>query len=103
MRISSKLIWPFRVVVGTVGAGIKQNFMLILNNGGQGNDEPIWEMHGHHREKDILILGTRFRNIFYSGHARALASREMSWGLLYAMPNVETVMRTYATDEEETE
>lgn len=39
--------------------------LIAVNNGGHGNDEHIWEMHGWHREKGMLKLTVRFRNIYY--------------------------------------
>jgi hypothetical protein len=100
-EVSHELIWPFRIVVGPQEKGEKPRFLLVLNHGGQGNDEIIWEMHGYHRERDILILGTRFRNIFYFGHAQALETGQMNEGLMYVMRNVEAAMQASAENRDE--
>lgn len=96
-KFSEELLWPFRIVLS-----IHQSppvFYLVLNLGGQGLDEDIWQMNGFHREKDIIRLAVIFRNIYYSGHKEF--EENGNYGMLvYSMGNVQRLMsqRGYTED-----
>ena len=98
-RLSHSILWPFRIVAG-LGDDQVPVLHVVLNHGGQGNDEGIWMMRGWHRETDVIRLTVTFRNLFYSGHVYALESGSIGYGLEYAMPHVQEVMRAY-TDKED--
>ena len=101
---STQYLWPLRILVEAPSPNPR--FLLVMNWGGQGNDEDLWEMRGWHREQDIIRLAVRFRNIYLAGHRSHAYAGQVDSGLMHSMENVRRLMTIYGhvdsddTDEE---
>ncbi|UQN05480.1 hypothetical protein [Deinococcus sp. QL22] len=95
---SQSLLAPFRIALELKEP--KPTFHLLVNQGAQGMDEHLWEMHGYYREMDMIRLAVTFRNIYYSGHVMQRETQKLEGSLIQAMPNVENVMLRFLNSDE---
>ena len=98
-QFSTGYTWPFRVVL--MMDETKPGFDIVLNHGGHGNDEGIWNLKGWHREMDAVKLAVMMRNIYYAGSKSFEERGELTDGLTHALPNVVHLMRSQRPDEAE--